>query len=174
MGHRDAGAHSRRKESDDPPLGLEPKHRTKRLLPVMADRSGQGLDNILRFTRRRSATTAGDYGCSNATVKGECAFGVTNLTSPQVVAVSRFSTVTATSHGVITKATPLPLSSHRQDRKEEPTRSIPTAKALDATVLSRVQYVTISVGGGAVAFLKLKDQMGPIHATRPRLRPRER
>ena len=27
-----------------------------------------------------------DYGCSNATLKGEYAFGVTNLTIPQVVA----------------------------------------------------------------------------------------
>jgi hypothetical protein len=33
---------------------------------------------------------AGDFGCSNATLKGEYAFGVTNLTIPQVVAGIKF------------------------------------------------------------------------------------
>lgn len=32
------------------------------------------------------AAGADDFGCSNATLKGEYAFGVTNLTIPQVVA----------------------------------------------------------------------------------------
>jgi hypothetical protein len=68
-------------------------------------------------------------GCSNATLNGEYAFGVTNFVGPQVVAGIKFFDGRGTLTSVITKATPLPPSSHRQGRKEEPTRSIPTARA---------------------------------------------
>src|SRR5271169_2628674 len=47
-----------------------------------------------------------DYGCSNATLKGEYAFGVTGYTPyHRLWQVSKYSTVTATSVSVITRAT---------------------------------------------------------------------
>ena len=70
-----------------------------------------------------------DFGCSNAALKGLYAFGVTNLTTRQIVAGIKVSTATAISHSVITQATAFPLNSHHQDRKQGPTRSIPTARA---------------------------------------------
>ena len=49
-----------------------------------------------------------DFGCSNATLKGEYAFGVTTYAAPtarMLWQASRFSTAMATSRSVITKAT---------------------------------------------------------------------
>ena len=70
-----------------------------------------------------------DFGCSNATLKGAYAFGVTNYTPPpQVVAGIRFTTARAISPSVITSATASQPSSHRRGRKRAPTRSIPTAQ----------------------------------------------
>jgi hypothetical protein len=65
-----------------------------------------------------------DFGCSNATLKGEYAFGVTNYVGNPivVVAVSRFLTATVISPSVITAATVLPPSSHRQGKKRALTR----------------------------------------------------
>jgi hypothetical protein len=75
---------------------------------------------------------AEDFGCSNATLKGEYAFGVTNYAFPLVVAGSEFTTAKAISLSVVTPATAFQPSSRRQQdsqaHKRAPIMSIPTAR----------------------------------------------
>ena len=71
---------------------------------------------------------ADDFGCSNATLKGEYAFGVTNFTIPQVVAgIKVFD-----GNGNLTQrdyiGNSVPAEFAPRGKKQGPTRSIPTAR----------------------------------------------
>ena len=63
-----------------------------------------------------------DFGCSNSTLKGEYAFGVTAFTPvypPQVVAGIKVFDGRAISRSAITSATPYQPSSPRKGKKRE-------------------------------------------------------
>ena len=75
---------------------------------------------------------ADDLGCSNATLKGEYAFGVTafQMVRRRSLPASRYSTATALSPNVITQATTSQATtSRRQGGRPAPTRLIPIARA---------------------------------------------
>ena len=69
-----------------------------------------------------------DLGCSNATLKGAYAFGVTNYAFALVVTGIEIFDGNGKFTRVITPATAFQRSSHRRGGRTAPTRLIPTAQ----------------------------------------------